>query len=352
MDLDRLLLTRAWSLHRPNGEIRSSRVRFLASGKISGYRHENESFWEIQSIDRLALLDAQRRVTSLLGSIVTDAAGTHTLRLMRADDPSLVAHLLKEITTSAAVVYPLALEWQPEFDNFFVEQRIWLEHVMRIRGVRTNSRAVLTARVEVERYATMPPGGFCSMGSYSYSASWLPCGVHVGRYSSIAPNVVIMGTQHPTDRFTTSPVSYDRRFEKLALEEFGSSFQATPFKAELPAPEIGNDVWIGERVTLKGGIRVGDGAIVAANSDVTRDVPPYAIVGGVPAKVIRMRFSDEIIESLLALRWWDYNYPDLPACPEASVGTFVETLRAAIDAGRIKPFAPPKLDIGWELLRL
>ena len=68
---------------------------------------------------------------------------------------------------------------------------------------------------------------------------------------------------------------------------------------------IGNDVWIGEGVTIKGGVRIGDGAIVAMNACVTKDVPPYAIVGGVPAKIIRYRFTDEQIKFLLDFQWWN-----------------------------------------------
>jgi hypothetical protein len=72
--------------------------------------------------------------------------------------------------------------------------------------------------------------------------------------------------------------------------------------------EIGNDVWSGHNVTVLGGVTVGDGAILAAGAVVSRDVPPYALVGGVPAKVIRYRFPEKIIERLLAVRWWDFPF--------------------------------------------
>ena len=70
---------------------------------------------------------------------------------------------------------------------------------------------------------------------------------------------------------------------------------------------IGNDVWIGAQSILVSGIKIGDGAVIAANSVVTKDVPPYAIVGGSPAKVINYRFSEEIISELANLKWWDWD---------------------------------------------
>lgn len=68
---------------------------------------------------------------------------------------------------------------------------------------------------------------------------------------------------------------------------------------------LGNDVWVGSNVLINGGVKIGDGAVIAAGAVVVKDVPPYAIVGGVPAKIIRYRFSPEIIEKLLELKWWN-----------------------------------------------
>ena len=90
---------------------------------------------------------------------------------------------------------------------------------------------------------------------------------------------------------------------------------------------IGNDVWIGYEAVILSGVTIGDGAIVAARSVVTKDVPPYTIVGGVPAKPIRRRFDRETIDALLELRWWDWPAEKLAGCLRAIQDGDLEALR-------------------------
>ena len=102
--------------------------------------------------------------------------------------------------------------------------------------------------------------------------------------------------------------------------------------------EIGNDVWIGNGACIMGGIKIGDGAIVATNAVVTKDVPPYAIVGGVPAKVIRYRFDETTIKELLDLKWWEYDMADLGNVPWSNVRSAIKMIKRAKDS--IKPWKP------------
>lgn len=167
--------------------------------------------------------------------------------------------------------------------------------------------------ISLEPYTTFWAGSgrnLLTMGAFSYTHSTLPHLVSVGRYTSIAAGLKVMGDNHPVDWLSTSPVFYNKRLMMNTFEaDHGSesTFQEYDYRPE--RIQIGNDVWIGENVTLAHGVTIGDGAVVATNAVVTKDVEPYAVVGGVPARTIRMRFHERTVEELLDVQWWRYT-PD------------------------------------------
>lgn len=139
------------------------------------------------------------------------------------------------------------------------------------------------------------------IGAFSYVSPGASLhSVSVGRYCSIGDSVQIL-SQHPHGSLTTSPFPYQR--------VFAPPFDAQPvhhYSRVLPT-RIGNDVWIGSGAKIKSGITIGDGAVIGAGAVVTRDVEPFSIVGGVPAEIIRLRFSEELIAQIKQLVWWQYN---------------------------------------------
>lgn len=123
---------------------------------------------------------------------------------------------------------------------------------------------------------------------------------NIGSFCSIANKVTIGGATHPMHFVSTSPVFLSH---KDSVKTKLANFNYLP----IIETDIGHDVWIGEGVYIKSGIKIGTGAIIGMASVVTKDVPPYAIYAGNPAKLIRYRFNDEIISGLLKTEWWNWS---------------------------------------------
>lgn len=156
----------------------------------------------------------------------------------------------------------------------------------------------------LEKYVTLYQNvnlANADIGSYTYiSNNSSLSNVIIARFCSIGDDVLIGGGMHPTKTFvSTHPSFYSIRGQSSI------TFADKSYFTEYSEVIIGNDVWIGARVIILDGIRIGDGAIIGAGSVVTKDIPDYAIVGGVPAKLIRYRFSKEQIEFLKHIKWWD-----------------------------------------------
>lgn len=125
---------------------------------------------------------------------------------------------------------------------------------------------------------------------------------YIGRFTSIAPNLQINKGMHPflAPYVTSCPMFYS------TLKQNGYTFaDRNTFVETKPYAKIGNDVWIGQNVFMTGGLTIGDGAVVLAGAVVTKDVPPYVIVGGVPCTVKGYRYDEETISELLKMKWWN-----------------------------------------------
>jgi acetyltransferase-like isoleucine patch superfamily enzyme len=122
----------------------------------------------------------------------------------------------------------------------------------------------------------------------------------VGKFCSIGPNVLCVPEKHPSNTFvSTHPIFFS------TLKQTQITFADKNYYQEVEAVKIGNDVWVGANAIILGGLEIGDGAIIAAGAVVTKNILPYAIVGGAPAKLIRYRFHKNEIDFLSKLKWWD-----------------------------------------------
>lgn len=164
------------------------------------------------------------------------------------------------------------------------------------------------------------------VGKYSYGTPEVKwenpdATLTIGNFCSIAANVKIyLGGNHHTDWITTYP------FGHIFKGTF-NSFNGDGHPCTKGSVIIGNDVWIGDNVTIMSGVTIGDGAVIANNSHVVKNVEPYSITGGNPAKLIKYRFTKDQIEKLLQIKWWNWNDSKIneyaPLLCSGNIDTFI-----------------------------
>ena len=177
----------------------------------------------------------------------------------------------------------------------------WLNTPGFKSDIRAYARRTKFAGANVLRGGTVITD--CTVGRATYFGGGFIANSDIGAFVSVGPDVRIGGLGgHPTGWISSHPAFYSTH------RQSGLSYVKKDYFAEHQRTSIGNDVWIGAGTIVLDGVAIGDGVVVAAGSVVTRDVTPYTIVGGVPAKLIRKRFDDDTIERLRAVEWW--NWPD------------------------------------------
>lgn len=239
-----------------------------------------------------------------------------------------------------------------EIKNEFNKNNIFFSANGSDARIRVGQKIALQDNIEIEPYCSINTGfNLNSMGSFSYTNAPLPQkNIVIGRYCSLANKLNVQGSNHPINRFSTSNVTYDRNLfvvQKSLIDNPNSSYKTSPNDANNRGGIIiHNDVWIGSSVTLVPGIEIGNGAIIGSNSLVTKNVPAYAIVGGVPAKIIRYRFAPDVIKRLQVLRWWDYAFWDFEDFDvKSDIIKFCDFLESKVKNDSIVKYTPEVLTI-------
>jgi len=207
------------------------------------------------------------------------------------------------------------------------------------------------ANVNAELGLTYP----LRIGAFTHLNGGFIQNVTIGRYCSFARDVKIGHGFHPMNWLSVSPLQYNPSYRNWPCASgLPPMTDITRFQWEKHTI-IGSDVWLGNGVFVQDGVTIGDGAIVGSSAVVTRDVAPYAVVVGCPARQIRMRFPDIIVERLLRLKWWRYLMSDFGQLDFSDIHQALERIESLLSTGKIKEYQPEIIDASiikqeWALL--
>jgi acetyltransferase-like isoleucine patch superfamily enzyme len=217
------------------------------------------------------------------------------------------------------------------------EFEIFIDPLSRIKSKRG---LFIEAPARISSHTLM--SGFIGAYTYVRDGSRLGGGIRsIGRYCSIAPGVTLGDGQHHIDWLTTHPFVEMPGYK--AHEHW-----AAPTKAAPKLTVVGNDVWIGANAIIMRGVVIGDGAVIGAGAVVTKDVPSYAVVVGMPARILRYRFPPAIIKRLLELRWWQYTAKSLAGVPFHDVKAAIREIEKRRRQGLLQKIDHPILRVGKE----
>ena len=281
-----LLTGHLWRFSHDGGALATPAMRFQPDGTIANYDHPNERRWHLQD-GVLELVSQDGRVSVRFDEIAV-ADGRIRLRGL---------HRL------AGQPIPLRLE-----------QRRWGEDETPFAA-----QTRLRFRNEIDRFGW-------TVGDHTYGLPQVyfngPERLHIGRYCSIGETVTVVLTGHRPELLTTYPFALYRNYwpgGPAGLADHAGRGDVV----------IGSDVWIGHGALIMPGTRIGDGAVIAGQAVVTKDVEPYAVVGGNPARVIRHRFDKKTIALLLELGWWDWPDERVEFCIPHLLSDDIDGLLAA-----------------------
>ena len=208
--------------------------------------------------------------------------------------------------------------------------RSWVAKKLGREKKKLDSKDVWNNYIE-ERFGkyvcVSPEMVFCGdniqIGAYTYFQSGVIENTCVGKFCSFAPNVRIGPGSHPLNWLSTSPFQYNSD----TVFDLEKKIDICSYEPENKQTVIGNDVWVGFDAIIMAGVVIGDGAVIGAGSIVTKNVPPYAIVAGNPAKVIKYRFDEKIIKKILELQWWNVEFEKLNGIVFDDIDKAIEQIR-------------------------